>query len=150
MKNVRNDNDNGAENVKMGFGQKIGAIASSVGRTTVRTFKNLPHKLADKVKRKITDYKRKPERKDINKVYVLVGYTTKKNIDKRYNNERHMIILRKGLLLIIFFLLLFISINKVNSALNVDEYGEMFGIKSADELTENDPFDTGYTVPTKG
>ncbi len=118
----------------------LAGIFASVGRTTVRTVKNLPARIRNGIKRRINEYKRRPPRKDINKVYVLVGYTTKQHIDERYNAEKMMIIIRRGLLLLIFVLLLFITINSILPYIKTDQYTQMFGISSVDEMTENDPF----------
>lgn len=115
-------------------------IMHSVARTTVRYFKNLPNKIRDYIKRKVNEYKRRPPRKEANKVYVLVGYTSKKHIDDKYNAERHLIILRRGLLVLIFVLILFITINSIVPKLKVGKYGNIFGIGSVHELAENDPF----------
>ena len=134
-----------------GLGQLITAICGSVVRTTVKFFKNLPSRAQNWVRRKITDFKRKPKRDDVNKVYVLIGYATKSHIDSKHNAERNLIILNRGLLLIIFFLLLFISINAILPHINVEQYGDMFGISSVEEVTRNDPFTvpgTGETSPT--
>lgn len=126
----------------------LGGIFGCIGRTTVRYVKNFPNKAVNYAKRKINEYKRKPPREDINKVYVLVGYTTKAHIDARYNAERFMIILRKGLLLLIFVLILLISIKAVLPYVNIDQYQHMFGIEGVDELTQNDPFaNPGMTGP---
>ncbi|MCR5199571.1 MAG: hypothetical protein K6C38_00480 [Saccharofermentans sp.] len=136
------------------LGKKITAICGSVVRTTVKFFKNLPSRAQNWVRRKITEYKRKPKREDVNKVYVLIGYATKEHIDSKHNAERNLIILNRGLLLIIFFLLLFISINAILPHINVEQYSDMFGISSVEEVTRNDPFSvpgtstTEQTVPT--
>ncbi len=128
---------------------KLQGICGSVARTTVRFFRNLPGRAVNFVKRKINEYKRKPPREDINKVYVLVGYTTKKHIDARYNRERELMILRRGLLLIIFVLLLLISFKSFVPYIDVDQYRNMFGFGDVEELTENDPFaENAVTVPT--
>lgn len=136
------------------LGQVITAVCGSVVRTTVKFFKNLPSRAQNWVRRKITDYKRKPKRDDVNKVYVLIGYATKSHIDSKHNAERNLIILNRGLLLIIFFLLLFISINAILPHIDVEQYSDMFGISSVEEVTRNDPFtvpgtgDTNQTVPS--
>ncbi len=139
MKSSTADNHN---DIRNGNSQLIvlAGIFSSIGRTTVRTVRNFPTRVRNGIKRRINEYKRRPVRKDINKVYVLVGYTTKQHIDERYNAERMMIIIRRGLLLLIFVLLLFISINAILPYVKTDEYSQMFGISSVDEMTENDPF----------
>ena len=129
-------NDNFFSN-KIAF---LGGVFGCIGRSTVRWFKNIPNRIVDLVKRKINEYKRKPAREDINKVYVLVGYTTKRHIDARYDAERFMIILRKGLLILIFVLILLISIKTVIPYVDIEQYRHMFGIGDVEELTQNDPF----------
>ena len=47
-------------------------------RATVRLIKGLPSRFVNFVKRKIKEYRNRPKRKDISRVYVVVGYTTKK------------------------------------------------------------------------
>lgn len=122
---------------------KIPDIAGSVVRTTVKFFKNIPSRTENYIKRKISEYKRKPKRDGVNKVYVLVGYATKEHIDSKINAERNLIILNRGLLIIIFFLILFISINAILPYINTEQYRDMFGISTVEEVTRNDPF----TVP---
>ena len=126
---------------------KIKEIFASVVRTTVRLIKNFPSYVKNKIQRKITEYKRKPKRDDVNKVYVLVGYTTKEHIDAKHNAERNLIILRNGLIAIITLLILFISINAILPHIDFDQYGEMFGIKTVEEVTRNDPFSA--SVPSE-
>ena len=127
----------------LSIGQKLTNICGSVVRTTVKFFKNLPSRVQNYIRRKITEYKRKPKRDTANKVYVLVGYATKSHIDAKINAERNLIILNRGLLIIIFFLLLFISINAILPHINTEQYQDMFGISTVEEVTRNDPF----TVP---
>jgi hypothetical protein len=125
------------------FFSKISDIFGSVVRTTVKFFKNLPSRAQNYVRRRISEYRRKPKRDSANKVYVLVGYATKSHIDAKINAERNLIILNRGLLIIIFFLLLFISINAILPHINTQQYQDMFGISTYEEVTRNDPF----TVP---
>lgn len=131
---------NNAEAIANNTFNTIGGVFGSMWRATIRFFSNLPMKCVNYAKRIINDYKRRPPRKEMNKVYVLVGYTTKEHVDAKYARERAFMILRKGLLVLIFVLLLFISINKIIPYVNVDSYKTMFGVGSADEMTENDPF----------
>ena len=112
----------------------------SVARTTVRYFKNLPNKIRDYIKRKVNEYKRRPPRKEANKVYVLVGYTTKKNLDNRFNSEHLMIVFRRILLVFIFLLLLIITLNWIRPLIEVDQYKQVFGVENVDDITSNDPF----------
>lgn len=122
---------------------KISDIFGSVVRTTVKFFRNLPSRAQNYVRRRISEFRRKPKRDTANKVYVLVGYATKSHIDAKINAERNLIILNRGLLIIIFFLLLFISINAILPHINTQQYQDMFGISTVEEVTRNDPF----TVP---
>ncbi|MBR1797138.1 MAG: hypothetical protein IJ757_03895 [Clostridiales bacterium] len=126
------------------LGSKLSSILGSIARTTVKFFKNIPSRVQNYIRRKITEYKRKPKRDSVNKVYVLVGYATKEHIDAKYNAERRLIILNRGLLILIFFLLLFISVNAILPHINTEQYKDMFGISTVEEVTRNDPF----TVPT--
>lgn len=119
---------------------KLSGIFGSVIRTTVKTVKNLPSRAENYIKRKIKEHKRKPKRDGVNKVYVLVGYATKEHIDAKINVERNLIILNRGMLLIIFFLLIFIALHAVTPYLNPDQYQDMFGISTYEEVTRNDPF----------
>lgn len=122
------------------FGAYLSGLFGCISRTTIRYFRNLPNRIRNYFRRKYNEYKRRPPRKDINKVYVLVGYTTKKHADSGYLAERFMIRMRRGMLVIIFILILIISFNWVYSRLDFEQYKKMFGIEKADELTQSDPF----------
>lgn len=135
-------NQNNADAIANNLLSTIGRIFASIWRTTARFIKNIPNRCVNYVKRTINEYKRRPPRKDISKVYVLVGYTTKAHIDAKFNRERRFLILRKGLLILIFFLILFISINRITPYIDTDAYRTMFGVGSVDEMTNNDPFGT--------
>ncbi|MCR5592730.1 MAG: hypothetical protein K6F79_03115 [Saccharofermentans sp.] len=136
---------NSASGHDKSFTDKVSGIFASVVRTTVKLFRNFPSYVKNKIQRKIKEYNKKPKREDINKVYVLIGYTTKEHIDSKHNAERNLIILRNGLLMIITLLILFISFNAVLPHIDFAQYGEMFGISSVDDMTRNDPF-TNVTV----
>ncbi|MBP5181347.1 MAG: hypothetical protein J6127_08685 [Clostridiales bacterium] len=131
---------NNASGHDVSFTDKISGIFASVVRTTIKLFRNFPSYVRNKIQRKIKEYNKKPKRDDINKVYVLVGYTTKGHIDSKHNAERNLIILRNGLLMIITLLILFIALNAILPKINFQQYGEMFGISSVDDMTRNDPF----------
>ena len=110
-------------------------------RATKRFIKNLPSRVIGHFRRKIREYKNRPPRKDISKVYVLVGYTTKQQVDNKFNAERHMIILRRGLLILIFAVLMFISVSRFLDAMNYGELSQIFGFDSVSEFVVNDPFE---------
>lgn len=118
----------------------LGMVCSSVGRTTVRLITNLPNKIKNHFVKKYNEYKRKPKRDSISRVYVLVGYTSKQHIEKKYNMEKYMMIFRRGLLVLIFVLLLFITINSITPVFKKVQYNQMFGIDNIKEMTKNDPF----------
>ncbi|MCR4777022.1 MAG: hypothetical protein K5869_11685 [Saccharofermentans sp.] len=118
-------------------------------RATVRLFKSIPSRIFGRIRKAWRDYRDRPPRKDISRVYVVVGYTTKKYVQERYNAERRMMIMRRGLLALIFFLLLFIVLDRSLSAFNYGEIKQMFGFSSWTELLKNDPFsERKETEPT--
>ena len=138
-----------------GFG-KTSAIGEFFGcsyRATVRLFKSLPSRVVNSVKRKIKEYRNRPKRTDISRVYVVVGYTTKKRVDEKFNAERRMMIIRRGLLALIFVLIIFIAIDRFTNLINYGELSQIFGVDSWGEVIENDPFadktteSTGFVVP---
>lgn len=122
-------------------------------RATIRLFKGLPNRFKAYVKRKIKEYRNRPKRTDINRVYVVVGYTTKKRVDEKFNAERRMMIIRRGLLVLIFVLVIFIAIDRFTNLINYGELSQIFGVDSWGEVIENDPFadktteSTGFVVP---
>ncbi len=130
--------DNGSVNT--GLGDKLSAFWGSSVRATVRLIKNIIPRGISLIRRRIHEIKNRPQRKDISKVYVLVGYTTKKHVDDKFNAERRMIILRRGLLTLIFVLLMFIAVNRFISAVNYGELSQMFGFDSITDFVKNDPF----------
>ncbi|MBR2551146.1 MAG: hypothetical protein IKE92_14310 [Clostridiales bacterium] len=120
-------------------------------RATVRLFKGLPSRFSSFVKRKIKEYKNRPKRTDISRVYVVVGYTTKKRVDEKFNAERRMMIIRRGLLILIFILILFIAADRLTGMINYGEMAQIFGIDSWKQVVENDPFaekDSDYPSAT--
>lgn len=118
----------------------IVSVLSCIHRTNIRFITNLPTRIKGYFLRKINEYKNQPKRTEINKVYVLVGYTTKQNIDNRFNDEHLMIFFRRFLLIIIGILLLIIAIQWIRPLIVVDQYKQIFGIESVEEMTSNDPF----------
>ena len=130
---------------------KSNAVMDFLGcsyRATVRLIKGLPSRVANYVKRKIKEYRNRPKRTDISRVYVVVGYTTNKRVDEKFNAERRMMIIRRGLLALIFILILFIAINRFTEMINYGELSQIFGVNSWDEVVENDPFADRTTPST--
>ena len=117
-------------------------------RATVRLIKGLPSRFLAFVKRKIKEYRSRPKRKDISRVYVVVGYTTKKRVDEKFNAERRMMIIRRGLLILIFILVLLIAVDRLTGAINYGELSQIFGIEEWGQVVENDPFADRTTEST--
>lgn len=117
-------------------------------RATIRLFKGLPNRFKAYVKRKIKEYRNRPKRTDINRVYVVVGYTTKKRVDEKFNAERRMMIIRRGLLVLIFILVLLIGLDRLTGVINYGELSQIFGISEWGEVVENDPFEDRTTEST--
>ena len=150
-----NQDDKSSESTASYLG-KSSAVLDFLGcsyRATVRLFKGLPSRFVAYVKRKIKEYRNRPKRTDISRVYVVVGYTTKKRVDEKFNAERRMMIIRRGLLILIFLLILFIAVDRFMGLVNYGELTQIFGIDSWEEVMENDPFadktseSTDYTIP---
>ncbi len=138
-----NMEDRSTDQVRVTAG-KSNAMLDFLGcsyRATVRLIKGLPSRAVNFVKRKIKEYRNRPKRTDISRVYVVVGYTTKKRVDEKFNAERRMMIIRRGLLILIFLLILFIAADRFTGLINYGEMAQIFGIESWDEVVENDPFE---------
>ena len=137
--------DQDEDNVFMSVIGSIGGFFQFLGRTTVTFFKHLPHTISTKVKAKIAERRRMPKRRSINKVYVLVGYTTKEYVDRKYRKERILLMIRKLLIVLIILLVLVMTWRWIYPKLDTDEYKQMIGINDVEELTKDDPFATEST-----
>ena len=145
-----NQEDRNSDVIQTGNG-KSNAMLDFLGcsyRATVRLIKGLPQRVVNYFKRKIKEYRNRPKRTDISRVYVVVGYTTKKRVDEKFNAERRMMIIRRGLLILIFILCVFIAVDRVMGLVNYGEMAQIFGISSFDEVVENDPFEDRTTQST--
>ena len=123
----------------------VGAFFSFLGRTTVQYFRNLPDKIRNKIKAKISEHRRMPKRKSISKVYVLVGYTTKEYVDQKYRKEKALLMIRRILVAAIIILILIMTYRWIMPKLDTNEYKQMVGIQDIDDLTSSDPFATETT-----
>lgn len=117
-------------------------VAVSVFRTTIRFFKNIPSKILNFYRIKKKEHDRMPKRKSVNKVYVLIGYTTKKNVDKKYRREKIMYRLRSVLVLAIVVVLLIMLYQAVIPLIDSSEYKQMLGIEKIGKMAEKDPFES--------
>ncbi|MBR3058733.1 MAG: hypothetical protein IKG93_12310 [Clostridiales bacterium] len=116
-----------------------------LGHTTWNFFKALPGNISSKIKEKIAQKKRMPKRKSIHKVYVLVGYTTKEYVNRKYRKERALLIIRRILVACIILVILIMAYRWFVPQLDTDEYKQMIGIDDIKELTQSDPFATETT-----
>jgi hypothetical protein len=147
-----NQEDKNSDIIQSGNG-KSNAVLDFFGcsyRATVRLIKGLPSRFVNYFKRKIKEYRNRPKRTDISRVYVVVGYTTKKRVDEKFNAERRMMIIRRGLLVLIFLLIIFIAVDRFTGVINYGELSQIFGIDSWDEVVENDPFADKTSESTSG
>ena len=145
-----NLDERNTDNISSGSG-KSNAVLDFLGcswRATVRLILGLPKRALSFIKRKIKEYRNRPKRTDINRVYVCVGYTTKKRVDEKFNAERRMMIIRRGLLVLIFILILLIAVNRFTEMINYGELSQIFGVDSFEEVVENDPFADRTTQST--
>jgi uncharacterized membrane protein len=81
-----------------------------------------------------------PQRKTRSKVYVLIGYTSKEHVDRRYRAIKVQNVIRKVLVLLIVVLFLLILFKWVDPLRNSEQYKQMMGISDMKELTKVDPF----------
>ena len=145
-----NLDERNTDNISSGSG-KSNAVLDFLGcswRATVRLILGLPKRALSFIKRKIKEYRNRPKRTDINRVYVCVGYTTKKRVDEKFNAERRMMIIRRGLLVLIFVLILLIAVDRLTGAINYGEVSQIFGIEEWGQVVENDPFADRTTEST--
>lgn len=115
-------------------------VAGSIFRTTERFIRNIPSRLRNKYLRYRNEKKRLPKRKTKSKVYVLVGYTTKEHVDRRFTGIKVQRMIRKFLLLIILLVFLLIMYKLLDPLGNTNEIKQIVGINKIDDLAQNDPF----------
>ncbi len=115
-------------------------LAGSILRTTKRFFKNLIPSIRNKYRRWRNERNRLPKRTTRSKAYLLVGYTTKEHIDKRYRAMKLQNIIRVVFLISILVLTIYVLQKWLNPFGNTDELKQIIGIEGIDELTEEDPF----------
>lgn len=112
----------------------------SMGRSTVRFIKNIPHQITNEYKRHLNEFRRRPKRKTPNRVYSLVGYTTKAYVDSKYRVARTLRLIRSSLIFAIIIILLVMMIKSILPMLDPKNYQQIFGINDFEQLTESDPF----------
>ncbi|NLO62101.1 MAG: hypothetical protein GX099_01570 [Clostridiaceae bacterium] len=127
------------------FGRLMSGIASSVIRTTVQYFKNIPSRAINHFRTWMNEKKRLPKRTSPNRIYVLVGYTTQSQIDRRFRKAKYIHLIRNLLLVGIVALLLILGYRSLIPLIDSDRYQQMIGIKDVGEMTKNDPFEPDTT-----
>jgi hypothetical protein len=65
--------------------RKISDVASDFfgasWRATVRVIKSIPSRIFARIRKTWREFRDRPPRKDISRVYLVVGYTTKRYVD---------------------------------------------------------------------
>lgn len=120
----------------------IAGVFSSIFRTTVRYIRNIPSKILNLYRRRKKEHERMPKRTSANKVYILIGYTTKKNVDKKYRREKYLYRFRGIMVFAIIIILLIMIYRAVTPMLDASEYKQMLGIEKIEKMAEKDPFET--------
>lgn len=115
-------------------------VVGSIYRTTLRFIKNIPSRLHNKYLRYMNERRRMPRRKTKSKVYVLVGYTSKEHVDRRFMAMKVQNLIRKSLLLGILIVFLIIIFKWLDPLGNINELKQIVGIDSMDDLAQEDPF----------
>lgn len=133
------DTFNFADNIVI---KTLKMIFASMGRATLKFFREIPAKVKSHCVLRINEFKSRPKRTEMNKIYVLVGYTTKQHVENKYRTEHLLITVRRVLLIIILLEMLLISINKLVPLVDFSQYQNILGISSIDDMTNNDPFTT--------
>jgi hypothetical protein len=118
----------------------ISEVLGSIARTTVRFVKNIPSRIQNKYMRYRNEKNRLPKRRTKNKVYVLVGYTTKEHVDRKYAAIKVQHLIRRVLMVCILIVFLVIMYNWLNPLGNTTELKQIIGINKIDDLALEDPF----------
>lgn len=122
------------------LGLTVAGFIISMGRSTVRFIKNIPHQISNEYKRRLNEFRRRPKRKTPNRVYSLVGYTTKAYVDSKYRAAKILRLIRTSLILAVIIIVLIMIIKSILPMLDPKNYQQIFGIDNFDQLTESDPF----------
>ena len=108
--------------------------------STLLFFKNLPTKILNRFEGYINDRKRMPKRKTKHRVYILIGYTSKEKVDRRYRSVKIQKLISTFLILGIVLIFLVLVYRVINPKLDYDGYKQMIGVNDFDELIKKDPF----------
>ena len=118
----------------------ITGVVGSIVRTTVRFVKNIPSRIQNKYMRYRNEKNRLPRRRTKSKVYVLVGYTTKEHVDRKYAAIKVQHLILRVLLVCILIVFLVIMYNWLNPLGNTTDLKQIVGINKIDDLAQKDPF----------
>lgn len=125
-------------------GRFLQGVFISIYRTTIQSVKNVPSKLINHYRVKTNERKRLPKRKSPNRIYVLVGYTTRAQIDRKIRKEKYAHTIRNILIVGIIALLILLSYRSVIPLIDSELYKQMIGIDDVEDMTKNDPFENEY------
>lgn len=115
-------------------------VFGCIYRTTLRYFKNIPHRIQNKYQRYRNEKKRLPKRRSRNRVYYLVGYTTKEKVDRRFYAMRRQLLIRRVLLILIFLSALYIAYKTIQPFQNTSEFQQIIGFDDVKEIAQSAPF----------
>lgn len=118
----------------------LAGLLGSIYRATTMYAKNIPHRISNLYKRKMGERSRMPKRSSVNRVYVLIGYTTKEHVDNKFRKEKLMYYLRYTLIFAIIVILIILAFHTVIPIIETTEYRQMLGIEDIAKMTEKDPF----------
>lgn len=115
-------------------------LFGSIYRTTKRLLVNFLPGVKNIYKRWRNERNRLPKRTSRNKAYLLLGYTTKEHINKRYRAMKIQNIIRVSLLISIILITFYILYTWLNPFGNTDEIKQIAGVDGIEDLTGEDPF----------
>ncbi len=116
------------------------ALPGSMLRATTRAIRNFIPSLRNRYRRWQNMKNRLPKRTGRNRVYMLIGYTSKEHVDNRYRAMKVQNIIRILILVCILIALLFIGYKALNPFGNMDELKQIVGFDDLNDLTKDDPF----------
>jgi len=133
--------------IPQSFSQKLQLLGKSIYIATLLFFKNIPSVIKNRWQRYWNEKKRLPKRKTKSRVYVLVGYTSKEKVDKRYRSMKIQKLIKGFLIIGILVISMILLYRAFSPEFDFASYQQMFGIEKLDDLTEKDPFEGIAVVP---
>ena len=123
------------------IGRMIQGLSVSLLRTTLQYFRNIPSRIINCFRTRMNERKRLPRRNRPNRIYVLVGYTTQAQIDRKFRNEKFAHNIRNFLIFCVVLIIIILSYRSIIPFIDSEQYKQMLGIEDVGEMTKNDPFE---------